>query len=103
MNTVTIGIVVGLENRSRGLGTVLIEKSTTALFRAEKKVQQIVAQIKPGNSASEKAFRKAGFISTQATTVNQQLAHEFVLHRFYSSFEDFVNEKVRPTTIRRAA
>lgn len=83
MNTVTIGIVVGPEFRSRGLGTILIEKATSALFHAEKKVQQIVAQIKHGNIASECAFRKSGFISTHATTIDGQLAHQFILHRFY--------------------
>ena len=88
VNSVTIGIVVGQRYRGRGLGTILIEKSTSALFKAEKNVQQIVAQIKPGNLASERAFRKAGFISMPSTTVNQQLAHEFVLHRFYQSFEE---------------
>ena len=103
MSSVTIGIVVGLENRSRGLGTVLIEKATTALFIAEKNVQQIVAQIKPGNLASERAFRKAGFVSKHSTTVNQQIAHEFVLHRFYQSFESMVNDKSQTIPIARAA
>lgn len=83
MDTVTIGIVVGPEFRSRGLGTILIEKATSELFNAEKKVQQIVAQVKHGNVASERAFRKAGFVSTHATTIDQQLAHQFILHRFY--------------------
>ena len=103
MGSVMIGIVVGLENRSKGMGTVLIEKATTALFVAEKNVQQIVAQIKPGNFASERAFRKAGFVSKQSTTVNQQIAHEFVLHRFYQSFESITNEKSQTVPIARAA
>ena len=103
MNTVKIGIVVGAEHRSRGLGTILIEKSTTALFKAEKKVQQIVAQIKPGNFASERAFRKAGFISSSSTTVNQQLAHEFVLHRLYQSFENDSHEHSKTQLVARAA
>ena len=103
MGSVMIGIVVGLENRSKGLGTVLIEKATTALFIAEKNVQQIVAQIKPGNLASEKAFRKAGFVSKQSTTVNQQIAHEFVLHRFYQSFESIMTERSQNAPIARAA
>ena len=103
MGSVMIGIVVGLENRSKGIGTVLIEKATTALFIAEKNVQQIVAQIKPGNLASEKAFRKAGFVSKHSTTVNQQIAHEFVLHRFYQSFESISTEKSQSTPIARAA
>lgn len=103
MNTVTIGIVVAAEHRSKGLGTVLIEKSTSALFAAEQKVQQIVAQIKPGNLASERAFRKAGFVSAPSTTVNQKLAHQFILHRFYHSFKDLANDKTKNTTIARAA
>ena len=103
MGSVMIGIVLGLENRSRGIGTVLIEKATTALFIAEKNVQQIVAQIKPGNLASEKAFRKAGFVSKRSTTVDQQIAHEFVLHRFYQSFESISNEKSKTVPIARAA
>jgi len=103
MNSVTIGIIVGLEHRARGLGTILIEKSTSALFKAEKKVQQIVAQVKPGNLASERAFRKAGFISTPSTTVNQQLAHEFILHRFYQSYEDVSVDQSQVSVVARAA
>ena len=103
LGSVLIGIVVGLENRSKGIGTVLIEKATTALFIAEKNVQQIVAQIKPGNLASERAFRKAGFVSQQSTTVNQQIAHEFVLHRFYQSFESITNDKMQNVPFARAA
>ena len=97
VNSVTLGIVVGQRYRGRGLGTILIEKSTSALFKAEQNVQQIVAQVKPGNLASKRAFRKAGFISAPSTTVNQQLAHEFVLHRFYQSFEE--NSSVTPSQV----
>lgn len=103
MNSVKIGIVVGQGHRARGLGTVLIEKSTSALFKAEKHVQQIVAQVKPGNLASERAFRKAGFISAPSTTVNQQLAHEFILHRFYQSYEDVSDDQSQASVISRAA
>ena len=85
-HTAMIGIVLGLEYRARGLGTILIEKATSALFTAESKVQQIIAQVKHGNLASERAFRKAGFVTSQATTVNQHLAHQLILHRFYRSF-----------------
>ena len=103
MNSVTIGIVVGQGHRGRGLGTILIEKSTSALFKAERNVQQIVAHVKPGNLASERAFRKAGFISGPSTTVNQQLAHEFILHRFYQSFEDVNRDQSQVPSISRAA
>jgi UDP-2,4-diacetamido-2,4,6-trideoxy-beta-L-altropyranose hydrolase len=103
LNSVKIGIVVGQGHRARGLGTILIEKSTSALFKAEKNVQQIVAQVKPGNLASERAFRKAGFISAPSTTVNQQLAHEFILHRFYQSYEDVNRDTTQPLSISRAA
>jgi RimJ/RimL family protein N-acetyltransferase len=85
------------------LGTTLIEKATTTLFKAEKKVQQIVAQIKPGNQASERAFRKAGFVSTHATTVNQKLAHQFILHRFYHGFESAEKTTNRFNVVGRAA
>ncbi len=103
MNTVKIGIVVGAEHRSRGVGTTLIEKATSAIFSAEKKVQQIVAQVKPGNMASERAFRNAGFISTSPTMVDEQVAYQFILHRFYHALEDFNTAQPSNLNIARAA
>jgi UDP-2,4-diacetamido-2,4,6-trideoxy-beta-L-altropyranose hydrolase len=64
--------------RGRGLGTAFIEQACHD-FRLTHPNLEIVAQIKPTNVASQTAFRKAGFVPKSSTTVNGQIAMQFVL------------------------
>ena len=75
-----ITIIVDHSRRGRGVGTALITQASEKLFR-ESNHLSIVAQIRPGNIASEKAFRAAGFSGIQPTIINGTMALQFVLKR----------------------
>ena len=62
--------------RGRGLGTALIESVCRRIRRRERHVA-IRAIIKPANTASQTAFRKAGFVPVASTTVRNQVALQF--------------------------
>jgi RimJ/RimL family protein N-acetyltransferase len=64
--------------RGRGLGTAFIEHACQS-FRLTHPNVEIVSQVKPTNVASQTAFRKAGFVPKSLTTVNGQVAMQFVL------------------------
>jgi UDP-2,4-diacetamido-2,4,6-trideoxy-beta-L-altropyranose hydrolase len=67
--------------RAKGLGRNIIEKACSLGFEENPQLNSIVAQIAPGNVASERAFRSVGFVQTQPTMVNKKLAFQFVLWR----------------------
>ncbi len=75
-----ISLIVDQARRGCGLGTVLIEHAMETAFK-DPSIQNILAQVKPMNVASERAFRNAGFQLTQPTTVSGQLANQFVYQR----------------------
>lgn len=75
-----ISIVVDHSRRGRGVGTALITQATKKLFR-ESCHLSIVAQIRPGNTASEKAFRAASFSGIPPTIINGKVAIQFELKR----------------------
>ena len=58
--------------------------------------QKIVAQIKPGNIASERAFRRAGFTSIEPLIIDGKIANQFVLLREEAT-------TVSETTLKRSA
>lgn len=62
--------------RGRGLGTALIESVCRRIRRREGHAA-IRAIIKPANTASQTAFRKAGFVPVASTTVRNQVALQF--------------------------
>lgn len=75
-----ISIVVDHSRRGRGVGTALITQATEKLFR-ESSHLSIIAQIRSGNIASEKAFRAAGFSGIPPTIINGKMALQFELKR----------------------
>lgn len=75
-----ISIIVDQARRGRGFGRMLITSSTRKIF-ATTKTQTIIAQIKPGNTASERAFRAAGFRAIEPTIVNGKMALQYSLDR----------------------
>lgn len=78
-----ISIIVNQALRGRGLGTKLISAACDKLFASSSHsaLNQIIAQIMPTNTASEKAFRAAGFRAIEPTVVNGIMALQFVLER----------------------
>lgn len=52
-------VAVATEHRGQGLGTALIRAATE---RALERAAQVVAHVVPSNSASLRAFEKAGFV-----------------------------------------
>lgn len=75
-----ISVVVDHSKRGRGVGTAIITQASEKLFRQSNHLS-IVAQIRPGNIASEKAFRAAGFSGIQPAIVHGQMALQFELQR----------------------
>ena len=67
--------------RGKGLGRAIIEKACKVAFDENPLMDSVVAQISPGNVASERAFRSVGFVQTQPTMVGKKLAFQFVLWR----------------------
>jgi spore coat polysaccharide biosynthesis predicted glycosyltransferase SpsG/L-amino acid N-acyltransferase YncA len=90
----TVSIVLDHTLRARGMGTVLIEKVSRFAFFNEPSLLEIVAQIKPGNVASERAFAKAGFRPIAPTTIEDQIALQYRLLRS----EDIVAQQSRRRT-----
>ncbi len=64
--TAFVSLIVDQARRGRGLGTVLIEHAMETAFKIAC-VRHILAQIRPLNVASERAFKHAGFQPTQPT------------------------------------
>lgn len=75
-----ISVIVDHSRRGRGIGTALITQASEKLFR-ESSHRSIVAQIRPGNIASEKAFRAAGYSGIQPKIINGKMALQFELKR----------------------
>ena len=67
--------------RAKGLGRAIIEKACQIGFRENPLMDSIVAQIVPGNVASERAFRSVGFVQSQPTMINRRLAFQYVFWR----------------------
>ncbi len=77
-------VEVALESRLRGkgLGPVLIEKAAAQILSDAGEfasVNKVIANIKPANTHSCKAFEKAGFEFSAPTTVNNEIALRYVL------------------------
>lgn len=78
--TATVSVSIAQALRGRGLGKVLIKQGVALVF-AQLPIERIVAQVKPLNAASERAFRHAGFVTIAPTTVNGKLANQLVMER----------------------
>lgn len=79
-STALISIVVDQANRGRGLGKALITKACRQFFEVSH-CDQVTAQIKPGNVASEKAFRAVGFAPIEPAVVQQSIALQYRVTR----------------------
>ena len=75
-----ISVILDQTRRGKGLGTLLISRACEEFFKLSDS-ETVVAQIKPGNVASEKAFRAAGFCGIQPAIVNGKMALQSVLDR----------------------
>ena len=75
-----ISIILDQTIRGSGLGRHLISQGCQTFFDSTT-AREIIAQIKPGNVASERAFRGAGFVSIQPIIVDGKIANQFVLPR----------------------
>lgn len=75
-----ISIVLGEKFRGKGLGRALISMAAEKLFETST-VKQVVAQIKQGNEASERAFKAAGFVPVEPVILKGQMAVQMVKYR----------------------
>ncbi|MEL7496875.1 MAG: UDP-2,4-diacetamido-2,4,6-trideoxy-beta-L-altropyranose hydrolase [Planctomycetota bacterium] len=76
----TVSIIVDPRFRSRGVGSALIQASVARLFETTP-AREILAQIKSGNVASEKAFVNAGFRPIEPVVLQGAMAQQFLLSR----------------------
>ena len=77
---VEINVIVDQKNRGRGTGLLLIKTALEQIFSTTK-VSDVVAQMRSGNTASEKSFRAAGFKTIAPTVVDGVMARQFLFVR----------------------
>ncbi len=75
-----ISVIVDQRHRCRGLGAMLLTAAVDRLFSTTP-VSEVIAQIRPGNDASVRAFRSAGFEPIEPTVINGQTAYQSVIQR----------------------
>lgn len=80
----TISIVVDQAFRGRGVGRILIGSAINRLF-CETNMQSVLAMIKPGNIASEKAFQASGFEKIEPAIVGGKMAIQYLKTRSSST------------------
>jgi len=77
----TISIALDKSSRGKGLGPVVIEKATEMILSdtgAFASVGKVIANIKPTNTQSCKAFEKVGFEFSAPATVNEEIALRYI-------------------------
>ena len=81
LQSATISIALNAEARGKGLGPAVIEKAS-ALILADAgefaSVSKVIANIKPSNTQSCKAFEKAGYEFSAPVTVNDEIALRYI-------------------------
>ena len=80
----TISVIVDQAFRGRGVGSALIHAAVNQRFR-DSECSEILAQIKQGNTASEKAFQNAGFQPIDPTVVKGVMASQYLLSKSSTS------------------
>lgn len=76
----TISIIVDQAMRGRGLGKTMIDQTCSLLFQTSS-VESVLAQIKTGNTASERAFRAAGFSPIEPAIIGGKIALQYQIRR----------------------
>ena len=100
LQTATISIALDSKSRGQGLGAVIIEKAAAQILADSGEfasVSKLIANIKPANTQSCKAFEKAGFEFSAPTTVNEEIALRYIRRP-----EDSASVE-NPATIRKSA
>ena len=96
----TISIALDKQSRGKGLGPVVIEKATEMILNdsgAFASVKRVVANIKPTNTQSCRAFEKVGFEFASPTTVNEEIALRYIRR------PDAAISVENPATVRKSA
>lgn len=76
----TISLVVDQRHRCRGIGTALINAAVDKLYQTTS-AKEVLAQIKAGNAASERAFQNAGFKAIEPVVIQGAMALQYTLPR----------------------
>ena len=79
-NQVRLSLIVDQKHRGRGTGVSLIKIALERIF-ATTEINKVVAQMRSGNTASEKSFRTAGFRTIAPTIVDGVMARQFLFER----------------------
>jgi RimJ/RimL family protein N-acetyltransferase len=80
-NHAVISICIAPEFRGRRLASQIIGQATRKLFDRRVDVNSVIALIRPENTASCRAFFRAGFVSADDTLVRGQPSRRMVLNR----------------------
>ena len=100
LQSATISIAIDAPFRGKGIGTTLIEKTAAQVLSGSgpwASVEQLIAEIKPTNTASAHAFENAGFKFSAPTIVNDEIALRYVRRA------DSAVATETPATIRKSA
>ena len=77
---VELNVILDQKHRGRGTGVLLIKNALERVFSTTE-VSNVVAQMRSGNTASEKSFRAAGFKTIAPTIVDGVMARQFLFKR----------------------
>ncbi|HEY3902196.1 MAG TPA: UDP-2,4-diacetamido-2,4,6-trideoxy-beta-L-altropyranose hydrolase [Chthoniobacter sp.] len=75
-----ISVSVSTKLRGRRYGSAILRRASREIFRSTP-VERVVAFIKSGNAASQRAFSRAGFVHAEDTLEAGEAAAKYILHR----------------------
>lgn len=76
----TISVIVAPALRGRGVGSAMLRACVDKLF-TETDAQEVLAQVKSGNVASERAFLNAGFHCIDPVVIHGVMATQYLISR----------------------
>ena len=75
----TIGISIDRKYRGKGLSKILIEKGIRKLNPNKKKINLVIAYIKPLNKTSINGFLRVGFVFMEEVYITNELYNKYIL------------------------
>ncbi|MFA7289113.1 MAG: GNAT family N-acetyltransferase [Melioribacteraceae bacterium] len=75
----TISISITREMRGRGYSQYMLSKAIKELLAANNSIANIIALIKPVNTASINAFKKVGFAYSGEVKIKNSIFHKYLL------------------------
>lgn len=83
-----IGISIVREFRGKKLAVPLLQKGIKAILKSDKKINRIIAYIRPENKASENSFIKVGFSFYDRVEINNEKFNRFLFTREKNEYQE---------------